>query len=105
MFELKTVTLYFYIIYMKLKIKFIVVLYLLSTFIVAGAKLPLKNIEIDKNMQTIEYKIQNGDTLWTIAAEFNSKNYEKFIYIVKNLNNLDESTLQVDQVLILPSNI
>jgi LysM repeat protein len=56
-------------------------------------------------MQTIEYKIQNGDTLWTIASQFNSTNYEKFIYIVKNLNNLDESTLLVDQVLILPSNI
>jgi len=42
MFELKIVTLYFYIIYMKLNIKFIVVLYLLSTFIVAGAKLPFK---------------------------------------------------------------
>ena len=44
---------------MKLKIKLIVVLYLLSTFLIAGAKLPLKNIEIDENMQTIEYKIQN----------------------------------------------
>ena len=105
MFELKIVTLYFYIIYMMLKIKLIVVLYLLSTFLVAGAKFPLKNIEIDENMQTIEYKIKNGDTLWTIASQFNSTNYEKFIYIVKNLNNLDESTLLVDQVLILPSNI
>ncbi len=90
---------------MKLKIKFIVILYLFSTFLIAGAKLPLKNVKIDENMQTIEYKIQNGDTLWTIAAEFNYTNYEKFIYIVKNLNNLDESTLLVDQVLILPANI
>jgi hypothetical protein len=78
---------------------------ILSTFLITGAKLPLKNIEIDENMQTIEYKIQNGDTLWTIASQFNYTNYEKFIYIVKNLNNLDESTLLVDQVLILPSNI
>ena len=90
---------------MKLKIKFIVILYLFSTFLIAGAKLPLKNVKIDENMQTIEYTIQNGDTLWTIAAEFNYTNYEKFIYIVKNLNNLDESTLLVDQVLILPANI
>ena len=90
---------------MKLKIKFIVILYLFSTFIVASAKSPLKNVKIDENMQTIEYKIQDGDTLWTIASDFNYTNYEKFIYIVKNLNNLDESTLLVDQVLILPSNI
>ena len=56
-------------------------------------------------MQTIEYKIKNGDTLWTIATQFNFTNYEKFIYIVKNLNNLNESKLLVDQVLILPANI
>ena len=90
---------------MKLKIKLLVFLYFLSTFLIAGAKTPLKNIEIDENIQTIEYKIKNGDTLWTIASEFNYTNYEKFIYIVKNLNNLDESLLLVDQVLILPSNI
>ncbi len=90
---------------MKLKIKLIVFLYILSTFLIAGAKIPIKNIEIDENIQTIEYKIKNGDTLWTIASEFNYTNYEKFIYVVKNLNNLDESLLLVDQVLILPPNI
>ena len=90
---------------MKLKIKFIVILYFLSTFMVFGVKTPLRNDEIPNNLKTIEYKIKDGDTLWTIASEFNHSNYEKFIYIVKNLNNLDESTLQVDQVLILPSNI
>ena len=90
---------------MMLKIKFIVILYFLSSFLLASAKSPLKNIEFDGNMQTIEYKIKNGDTLWTIATQFNFTNYEKFIYIVKNLNNLNESTLLVDQVLILPVNI
>tara|TARA_Y100000741_G_scaffold143100_1_gene108053 strand:- start:162 stop:434 length:273 start_codon:yes stop_codon:yes gene_type:complete len=90
---------------MRMKIKFIVILYFLSTFLIAGAKAPLKHIEIDENIQTIEYKIKNGDTLWTIATEFNYTNHEKFIYIVKNLNNLDESILLVDQILILPSNI
>jgi len=90
---------------MKLKIKLIVFLYFLSTFLISGAKTPLENMEINENIQTIEYKIKNGDTLWTIASEFNYTNYEKFIYIVKNLNNLDESLLLVDQVLILPANI
>ena len=90
---------------MKLKIKLIVFLYFLSTFLISGAKTPLENMEISENIQTIEYKIKNGDTLWTIASEFNYSNYEKFIYIVKNLNNLDESLLLVDQVLILPANI
>jgi len=56
-------------------------------------------------LKTIEYKIKNGDTLWTIASEFNYSNYEKFIYIVKKLNNLENSSLLVDEILILPANI
>ena len=94
-----------YLIYMKLKIKLIVILYFLSTFMVFGVKTPLRNDEIPKDLKTIEYKIKNGDTLWTIASEFNYSNYEKFIYIVKNLNNLENSSLLVDEILILPENI
>jgi len=94
-----------YLLYMKLKIKLIVILYFLSTFMVFGVKTPLRNDEIPKDLKTIEYKIKNGDTLWTIASEFNHSNYEKFIYIVKNLNNLENSSLLVDEILILPANI
>jgi len=94
-----------YLLYMKLKIKLIVILYFLSTFMVFGVKTPLRNDEIPKDLKTIEYKIKNGDTLWTIASEFNYSNYEKFIYIVKNLNNLENSSLLVDEILILPANI
>ena len=90
---------------MKLKIKFIVILYILSTFIIIGTKTPLRDLNIHYNFATIEYKIKNGDTLWTIATQFNHKNHEKFIYIVKKLNNLEESTLLVDQIIILPTNI
>ena len=94
-----------YLLYMKLKIKLIVILYFLSTFMVFGVKTPLRNDEIPKDLKTIEYKIKNGDTLWTIASEFNYSNYEKFIFIVKNLNNLENSSLLVDEILILPENI
>ena len=90
---------------MKLKIKFIVILYILSTFMIIGTKTPLNDSNVPYNLTTIEYKIKNGDTLWTIATKFNHKNYEKFIYIVKNINNLEDSTLLVDQILILPTNI
>ena len=55
---------------------------------IIGTKTPLYDSNVQYNLTTIEYKIKNGDTLWTIATQFNHKNYEKFIYIVKNINNL-----------------
>ena len=72
---------------------------------IIGTKTPLNESNVQYNLTTIEYKIKKGDTLWTIATQFNHKNYEKFIYIVKNINNLEDSTLLVDQILILPTNI
>jgi len=90
---------------MKLKIKFIVILYIFSTLMIISSKSPIKNSYTTENTVTIEYKIENGDTLWSIASKFNHKNYEKFIYIVKILNNLEDATLFVDQILILPTNI
>ena len=72
---------------------------------IIGSKSPLKNSYSIENSTTIEYKIEYGDTLWSIASKFNHKNHEKFIYIVKNLNNLEDATLFVDQILVLPSNI
>ena len=72
---------------------------------IIGSKSPLKNSYSIENSTTIEYKIEYGDTLWSIASKFNHKNYEKFIYIVKNLNNLEDATIFVDQILVLPKNI
>tara|TARA_B100001057_G_scaffold305464_1_gene305603 strand:- start:963 stop:1184 length:222 start_codon:yes stop_codon:yes gene_type:complete len=72
---------------------------------IISSKSPIKNSYTTENTVTIEYKIENGDTLWSIASKFNHKNYEKFIYIVKILNNLEDATLFVDQILILPTNI
>ena len=90
---------------MKLRINFIIILYIFSTLMIISSKSPLKNSHIIENRSTIEYKIEYGDTLWSIASKFNHKNHEKFIYIVKNLNNLEDATLFVDQILVLPTNI
>ena len=72
---------------------------------IISSKSPLKNSHIIENRSTIESKIEYGDTLWSIASKFNHKNHEKFIYIVKILNNLEDATLFVDQILVLPTNI
>ena len=55
--------------------------------------------------QTVEYKIQKGDTLWSISHKFTNENYQEFIYLIKKMNNLENSLLIEDQILILPVNI
>ena len=58
-----------------------------------------------QNTPTVEYKIQKGDTLWGISHKFTNKNHQEFIYLIKKMNNLDNSLLIEDQILILPVNI
>ncbi len=58
-----------------------------------------------QNTATVEYKIQKGDTLWGISHKFTNKNHLEFIYLIKKMNNLDNSLLMEDQILILPVNI
>ena len=58
-----------------------------------------------ENTPTVEYKIQKGDTLWGISHKFTHKNHQEFIYLIKKINNLDNSMLIEDEILILPLNI
>ena len=68
-------------------------------------KKPLNEQYHFENTSTIEYKIQKGDTLWGISHKFTNKNHQEFIYLIKKLNNLYNSLLIEDQILILPVNI
>ena len=90
---------------MKLKIKFIIYLYFLSSFMILFVKKPLNESSEYQNISTIEYKIQKGDTLWGISHKFTNKNHEEFIYLIKKLNNLENSLLFENQILLLPENI
>ena len=58
-----------------------------------------------ENTPTVEYKIQKGDTLLGISHKFTNKNHQEFIYLIKKINNLDNSLLIEDQILLLPVNI
>ena len=68
-------------------------------------KKPISDQYQYQNTQTVEYKIQKGDTLWGISHKFTNKNHQEFIYLIKKMNNLDSSLLLEDQILILPVNI
>ena len=68
-------------------------------------KKPLNGSSEYQNISTLEYKIQKGDTLWGISHKFTNKNHEEFIYLIKKLNNLENSLLFENQILLLPENI
>ena len=90
---------------MKLKIKLIIYLYFFSSLMIFFVKKPVNHVNYYQNTSIVEYKIQEGDTLWGISLKFTTKNHEEFIYLVKKLNNLDNSLLFIDQIILLPINI
>ena len=80
-------------------------MYLISSLSVIFSKIPLSSIENTNNNEFTHYEIQKGDYLWSIADQFNSKNKEIFIYKIKKINNLDNSSLVVNDILLIPLNI
>ena len=93
------------LIYMKIRLKVLLFIYLISSLSVIFSKLPLNSIENMNNNEFIYYEIQKGDSLWSIADKFNSKNKEIFIYKIKKINNLSNSSLVVNDILLIPDNI
>ena len=80
-------------------------MYLISSLSVIFTKIPLSSIENINNNEFTRYEIQKGDSLWSIADQFNAKNKEIFIYKIKKINNLDNSSLVVNDILLIPLNI
>ena len=48
------------------------------------------------------YQVQKGDSLWDIALKYDSNDIENFLFEAKKLNNLDNSAIFEDQILIIP---
>ena len=59
--------------------------------------IPKKEESSIKNTGEINYVVQKGDNLWTIANK-----YDTTINDIKNLNNLKTNTLQIGQILKIP---
>ena len=50
------------------------------------------------NMNTINYTVQRGDTLYKIANRFNTT-----VYDIMKLNNLSSNLLSIGEILLIPS--
>ena len=57
---------------------------------------------IPANNELITYQVQKGDSLWDIALMYESKDIENFLFEAKKLNNLENSEIFEDQILIIP---
>ena len=57
---------------------------------------------IPTNNRLITYQVQKGDSLWDIALKYDSNDIENFLFEAKKLNNLQNSTIFEDQILIIP---
>ena len=57
---------------------------------------------IPTNNGLITYHVQKGDSLWDIALKYDSNDIENFLFDAKKLNNLDNSAIFEDQILIIP---
>ena len=57
---------------------------------------------IPTNNGLITYQVKKGDSLWDIALMYDSNNIQNFLFEAKKLNNLDNSTIFEDQILIIP---
>ncbi len=57
-------------------------------------------VNLDNKTQT--YVVQKDDNLWKIAEKYDRNNKEEFILSLKELNNLENSNLYVNQNLLVP---
>ena len=57
---------------------------------------------IPTNNELITYQVQKGDSLWDIALRYDSNDIENFLFEAKQLNNLQNSAIFEDQILIIP---
>ena len=57
---------------------------------------------IPTNNGLITYQVQKGDSLWDIALKYDSNDIENFLFDAKKLNNLQNSAIYENQILIIP---
>ena len=85
---------------MKEKI-FVLVFLIVFSLITTPLIKPISSMNNDFNDEST-YKVIKGDSLWGIGMKFDKKNIEEFLFETKKINNLNNSEIFEDQILIIP---
>ncbi|AGC68563.1 hypothetical protein Cst_c15770 [Thermoclostridium stercorarium subsp. stercorarium DSM 8532] len=74
-------------------------IFIIAVFIIDSVKSSGENVNREYKVITV----RQGDTLWDIADKYRGKTeIRKYIYRIKKLNGLDDSTIYAGQKLYLP---
>ena len=57
---------------------------------------------IDEFYDNSTYRVTKGDSLWGIGMKFGKTNIEEFLFETRKVNNLENSVIFEDQILIIP---
>ena len=85
-----------------MKEKLILLTFLTIFSLITTPIIKSNSLNIPTNNGLITYQVQKGDSLWEIALKYDSNDIENFLFEAKKLNNLDNSAIFEDQILIIP---
>ena len=85
-----------------MKEKFILFTFLTIFSLITTPIIKNNSLTIPANNGLITYQVQKGDSLWDIALKYDSNDIENFLFEAKKLNNLQNSAIFEDQILIIP---
>ena len=85
-----------------MKEKFILFTFLTIFSLITTPIIKNKSLFITENNGIITYQVEKGDSLWSIALKYDSEDIESFLVKTKKINNLKNSLIFEDQILIIP---